>query len=132
MRITNGAVIEHEAADGIGQFIIGNSGAGLGRAEGYRHINLAISHQAALCRPVLRKHLAIAPELRMQRIKIGPKPGGLVGKFFCRYRHQQFCRVVDYLIQRLFQEGRAEEIRRLRIGEAAGIAGNPIGERCHG
>ena len=73
----------------------------------------------------------LAPQVRPQRVVPRPERRrligeGSVGDGFCRTPS-----VGGQFEQRLLQEGRAHEVRRIGMGEAAGILGRPVDETGH-
>ena len=130
MGVGERAAVEDEGAHGVGQFAGGDGARRLGGVEGEDDVDLAIGQKLLHRRIVAREGRASAPQKRIELVEIGEEGGGDLVEHRLVDRLQQHGTVADELGQHLLEEGRAGEVRRLRIGEAAGMGLRPVEQRA--
>ena len=100
----------------------------VGRVERKGDVDLAVGEEVAQAAIIPGEGAAASPKIRVRGIEPGEerRRGRLEGGVGRRLLQDSWVRrQVD---EKLLQEGRADEIGRLRIGEAAGILRNPFAE----
>ncbi len=129
MGVADGAAVKHEDAGGLRQAVVQDQGGGIRRVERDRDVELAVVEQLELGRPGGREHLAAAPQVRVQRLEIGPQRRGRLGEGgAARRRLLQDRRVRREFDEDLLQERRADEVGRRGVGEAARVRLGPVEE----
>lgn len=128
MGIAERAAGKGEGADRLRQLAIGDRGGGFRGVEGEDDVEFAVGELLLHVRVVLRVSLAFPPQERRQPVEIGKQGRGVGRESGFVDGFLQLGPVVYELDQHLLQEGRAGEVRRLRVGEAPGIGRGPFQE----
>ena len=132
MRVAERAAGKGEGAHTVGKLAIGNGARRLCRVEGEDDVELAVGEQLLHGRIVLRIGLARAPHHRVKLVEIVEQRLGDRREIGLHHGFEKHRPVGDELGQDLLEEGRADEVRRLRIGEAARIGLRPVKQRLRG
>ena len=130
MGVGDRAVREHEAAHGLRQPAVQDQARGLGRVERHREVDLAVVEQ--LVQRLARSRGRLAPprhRCRSDRSSLAHIAAGERVELVRLDRLLQPRRVGHAGVEQLLEEGRADEVRRGRVGEAAGMRLRPGEQR---
>src|SRR6185369_11075219 len=118
MTVADAAAGKGNRAHRLRQKALRNGRGSLGGVEGEGNVGLPVREQLPGGRTALREAFSRSPEMRVQRVEIGPEGCGRRRKtvFLKRLLHDRRGVGIEFE-QRLFQESGAEKIRRLGIGQ---------------
>ncbi len=125
MGVADAAAPGDVGAHRVGQQALGDRRRGIAGVEGQRDVDLAVAEQLAVGRVVGREGLAAAPQQRVELVEPGPERRRFGGEAGVGRRQQQQLGIPGKGVERLLQEGVADEVRRRRVGEAAGMRARP-------
>ena len=121
MHVANGATAETKTVGAGRQLLAGDQVGRLVRVEGERDPELSVGkHAVHLCR-IGRKGFAIAPQVGVQLVQVGPERRSGAGKGGGRHFLLQHHFVRGQFQQQLFDEGGAVKIWRFGVTDAPRI-----------